>query len=239
MLWRRGSALSEQHVADALAQAAIAPVRTGMLVGLGAGRTAARGVRALAERVREEGLEIKCVAASDATEAFAREHELPMIEFAMVEELDYLIDGADEIDRSLRVMKGSRGAMTRERMIAWASRHRVYMVEAAKVSTQIGQQATMPVAVMAFGLTSIRRAIRDIGLNGVCRRGINGDLFITDNGNLVLDVKLSGDEDLESLASQLNDIPGVIDHGLFLNEADTILIDHAGEIERLDRPLRS
>ncbi len=238
MLWRRGSALSEQHVADALAQAAIAPIANGMLVGLGAGRTAARGIRALAERAQAGDLDIRCVAASDATEVFAREQGLELVEFAMVEELDFLIDGADEVDRHMRVMKGSRGAMTRERMIAWASRQCVYMVEAAKVSEQIGKHATLPIAVMAFGLTSIRKAIRGLGLNGVCRRGINGEFFITDNGNLVLDVQLTGDEDLETLCGQLNDIPGVIDHGLFLTEADVILIDRGRDIERIERPRR-
>jgi ribose 5-phosphate isomerase len=88
---------------------------------------------------------------------------------------------------------------------------------------------------MAFGLTSIRKAIRGLGLNGVCRRGINGEFFITDNGNLVLDVQLTGSEDLDALSAQLNDIPGVIDHGLFLTEADTILIDRGRDIERLER----
>lgn len=235
MLWRRGSALSEQDVVDALAQAAVANIVSGMIVGLGAGRTAARGVRALAERVRDDKLDIQCVAASNATEALARELGLPLTDFALVEEIDILIDGADEVDKDMRVMKGSRGAMTRERMLAWASRHCVFMVDEQKVSDKIGTLTSLPVALMAFGLSSTRRAIRDLGLNGVCRRDLDGNFFLTDNGNLVLDIKLNGQEDLEHLAAQLNDLPGVIDHGLFLSEADVILIDHKGEVERLER----
>lgn len=235
MLWRRGYDLSEQEVGDALAQAAVANIVSGMLVGLGAGRTAARGARALAERVREDKLDIQCVAASNATEALARELGLTLADFAMVEEIDILIDGADEIDRSMRVMKGSRGAMTRERMLAWASKRRVFMVEQTKVSERIGTLCSLPIALMAFGLASTRRAIRDLGLNGVCRRDLDGNLFLTDNGNLVLDVNLSGNENLETLAAELNDLPGVIDHGLFLTEADCILIDHRGEVEVLER----
>ncbi len=236
LLWHRGSALSDQNVADALAEAAIASVKSGMTVGLGAGTTAARGVRLLADNVREGKLEIKCVCASEATEDAAKQLGLDVIEFCLVEELDVLIDGADEIDRNLNVMKGSRGAMARERMLAWACRHTVFMVNDNKVSDQIGNKTSLAVAVMAFGLASTRAAIRRLGLNGVCRREMNGDLFVTDNGNLILDVSLRGDETLTELSAALNDIPGVVDHGLFLSEADEILIEsERGAVERLLR----
>ncbi|MEZ6242188.1 MAG: ribose 5-phosphate isomerase A [Phycisphaerales bacterium] len=228
--------MSEQKVADALAEAAVANVKSGMTVGLGAGTTAARGVRLLADLVREGKLDVKCVCASDATEDTAKQLGLDVIEFCLVEELDVLIDGADEIDRNLNVMKGSRGAMARERMLAWACRHTVFMVGDNKVSEQIGVKSSLAVAVMAFGLASTRAAIRRLGLNGVCRRKMNGDLFLTDNGNLVLDVSLRGDENLPELSAALNDIPGVVDHGLFLSEADEILIEsERGAVERLLR----
>lgn len=232
----RGFALTEQKVADPLASASIAEIAAGMIVGLGTGRTAKRGIRALAERVREEALEIKCVPTSDGSEALARELGLTITDFALVERVDYFFDGADEVDRELRVLKGSGGAMTRERMIAWASERVVYMVGQDKVVDYLGQSSTLAIAVMAFGLASIRAALRELGLCGVCRRTINGDLFITDNGNLVLDVGLDEGANLEQIAAELNDIPGVIDHGLFLYEADEILIDRNGEIERLVRP---
>lgn len=235
LLWPRGSALSEPHTADALAQAALAQISSGMLVGLGAGKTAARGIAALAERVRDDGLNIECVAASEVTETLGRELGLKIAPFASVERLDILIDGADEVDAQMHVMKGSRGAMTRERMLAWASRQTVFMVNADKVTEKIGTRTPLPVAVMAFGLASTRRGIRELGLRGVCRRQMDGDFFITDNGNLVIDIELSGSENLDELATQLNDLPGVIDHGLFLNEADLILVDRGGEIERLER----
>jgi ribose 5-phosphate isomerase A len=235
LLWRRGSVLSEQNTADALAQAALVNVSSGMLIGLGAGKTAARGIRALAERVREDNLDIECVAASEVTEELGRELGLKVAQFAAVEQLDILIDGADEVDTQMRVMKGSRGAMTRERILAWASKHTVFMVDAQKATDKIGTHTPLPVAVMAFGLKSTRKGIRELGLRGVCRRQMDGDFFITDNGNLVIDIELTGSEDLSLLASQLNDLPGVIDHGLFLTEADTILIDRDGEVERLER----
>ena len=206
-----------------------------MLIGLGTGRTARRGVRALAERIRAENLKVDCVASSEATEQLSRELELRLVDFALVEEVDYLFDGADEVDSQLRMLKGSGGAMTRERIIAWASKRRVYMVDGHKMVENLGTNATLPVAVMAFGLASTRASLRSVGLNGVCRRMMDGDMFITDNGNLILDVPLANDHCLEELAAHLNDIPGVIDHGLFLGEADEILVDRGGKIERILR----
>ncbi len=206
-----------------------------MLVGLGTGRTARRGVRALAERVRAEGFKVDCVASSEGTEQLARELELRVVDFALVEEVDYLFDGADEVDSQLRMLKGSGGAMTRERIVAWASKRRVYMVDGHKMVENLGTNATLPVAVMAYGLASTRASLRSVGLNGVCRRTMDGDMFITDNGNLILDVPLTPDHCLEELAAHLNDIPGVIDHGLFLGEADEILIDRNGKIDRMMR----
>ena len=208
-----------------------------MKVGLGAGRTAARGISALAERVKDEDLDIECVAASDKAEDLARSLGLKITDFAMLEELDILIDGADAVDRKMQVMKGSRGAMTRERIICWASKQTVFMVNENKVAdSQIGAGTPLPIAVMAFGLVSTRNALRHIGINGVIRQDMDGRLFITDNGNLVLDASLRGDENLAQLGTELNDIPGVIDHGLFIDEADIILIENdSGEIERLQR----
>lgn len=242
MLWPRGSALSDQTAtatqsdADPLATAAVEPIAAGMLVGLGAGRTAARGIHALADRVRRESLQIKCVAASERADREARQLGLDVVDFGVIETVDYLIDGADEVDRSMRLMKGSRGAMTRERILCWASKKTVFMVSADKVAeVQVGTRCPLPVAVMAYGLASTRNALRHIGLNGVLRRDMSGAMFITDNGNLVLDATLSGDEDLTELYDELNSIPGVVDHGLFLDEADEILIEHDGSIERLVR----
>ncbi|MFI4894017.1 MAG: ribose-5-phosphate isomerase RpiA [Phycisphaerales bacterium JB058] len=227
--------MSEQQVTDHLAEATVAPIQSGMLVGLGTGRTARRGVRALAERIRAEDLKVDCVASSEATEQLARELELRVVDFALVEEVDYLFDGADEVDSKLRMLKGSGGAMTRERIVAWASKRRVYMVDGHKMVENLGTNATLPVAVMAYGLASTRASLRSVGLNGVCRRTMDGDMFITDNGNLILDVPLTPDHCLEELAAHLNDIPGVIDHGLFLGEADEVLVDRGGKIDRLMR----
>lgn len=218
-----------------MAEAAVKDIQSGMTVGLGTGRAAKRGIRALAERVRDDGLVIKCVPTSNGSETLARELGLDVTDFALVERIDYLFDGADEVDREMRMLKGSGGAMTRERMVAWAADRCVYMIDQRKLVNHLGTNTTLSVAVMAFGLASVRAALRELTLCGVCRRELNGELFVTDNGNLILDVALGDDLDLENITAGLNDIPGVIDHGLFLYEAHEVLIDRDGSIERLVR----
>lgn len=227
--------MSEQHVADPLAEAAIAGIHNGMIVGLGTGRTASRGIVALAERVREEKLDIKCVPTSHVTETLARQLRLNVIDFAMVERVDYLFDGADEVDPQMRMIKGAGGAMVRERIVAAAADRRVYMVGQNKLVERLGTGATLPVAVMAFGLQSIRANLRELGLNGVVRRTLDGQLFLTDNGALIVDVTM-GDYDPEELAAILDSTPGVIDHGLFLSECDELYIETPTGIEHRVRP---
>lgn len=223
---------------DALAEAVVAEVQSGMIVGLGSGRTASRGVIALAERVKEEKLDIRCVPTSHATETLARAYQLPLLDFAMEEEVDFLFDGADEVDPNLRMIKGAGGAMIRERIVAYAAKRRVYMVQESKMVHRLGQRATLPIGVLAFGLASTRASLRRLGLNGVVRRTLDGHLFLTDNGSLIVDVSLDDPNlDLDELAGQIDRIPGVVDHGLFLTEADELVVETKdGRIERLSRP---
>lgn len=227
--------MNEPKVADALAEAVVDEIESGMMVGLGTGRTASRAIIALADRVKEEGLDIKCVPTSHITETLARQLRLNVVDFAMVEKVDFLFDGADEVDGSLRMLKGAGGAMTRERIVAAASDRRVYMVSENKLVERLGAKAPLSIAVLAFGLTSIRAHLRPLGLNGVVRRSMDGHLFLTDNGSLIVDVMLE-DQDIEELARVLDSIPGVVDHGIFLTECDELLVERATGIDRLVRP---
>lgn len=225
---------SEPKVADALADAAVAPITSGMIVGLGTGRTASRAIRALADRVKAESLDIHCVPTSHVTETLARALQLPLTDFAMLDHVDYLFDGADEVDPKMRMLKGAGGALVRERIVARSSDRCVYIVDESKLVDRLGQRATLSVAVLAFGLTAVRKKIRDLGLHGVVRRTLDGHLFLTDNGCLIIDVTLE-DRDVAELACELNDTAGVLDHGLFLDEADEILVDTPRGIERMVR----
>ncbi|MEQ8316340.1 MAG: ribose-5-phosphate isomerase RpiA [Phycisphaerales bacterium] len=227
---------------DALARAAVADIQPGMVVGIGTGRTARRAIAALAGRVIAEQLDITCVSTSEASSAYALELGIKVREFATIERVDYLFDGADEVDGHLRMLKGAGGAMTRERLVATAAERRVYLVEEEKLVEHLGERTPLAVAVMAFGLATIRANLRTLGLSGVLRRSMDGTLYVTDNGNLILDVQLhgGGDDDghnYERLAAALNNTPGVIEHGLFLTEASEVLVRrNDGSIERLLRP---
>lgn len=208
-----------------------------MIVGLGTGKTSGRALLALEQRIREEGLSIKCVPTSHATETQARALGMTVIDFAMVESVDYLFDGADEVDPDLRMIKGRGGALVRERVVAMASKRRVYIVTEEKVVNRLGERSTLPVAIHYFSLTSTRKRLSNIGFNGVVRRTLSGDHFLTDQGNLVIDVTLPTNITPEEAAEMLDSVPGVVDHGLFLIEADEVVVETKdGKIERMSRP---
>lgn len=221
---------------DRLAQEAIAPIRSGMMVGLGTGRAASRAVRALAARAASESLRVTCVSTSEATTELARSLGLRVEEFAGVERVDYLFDGADEVDGALRMIKGRGGAMTREKMVARASERRVYLIDEAKVVRRLGEKAPLPVEVMEFGYASVRAAMERAGLRGPRRTREDGSVYRTDNGCAVIDAPLPIGADVERLDALLGATPGVVGHGLFLSEADIVLIeDSAGAVRRLAR----
>lgn len=225
-------------ISDALAEAAVAEIESGMIVGLGTGRTSGRALLALHQRVREDGLSIKCVPTSHATETQARALGLTVVDFAMIEAVDYMFDGADEVDPDLRMIKGRGGALVRERVVAHASKRCVYIVTEEKVVTHLGQRSALPVAIHYFGLASIRKQLINMGFNGVVRRTMSGDHFLTDQGNLVIDVTLPTNITPEEAAEMLDSVPGVVDHGLFLTEAHEVLAEtKSGKIERMVRPI--
>lgn len=218
---------------DALARAAVGPVRAGMVVGLGTGRAASRAVRALADRVRAEGLVVTCVATSGATEELARELGLRVEDFARVGRADYLFDGADEVDGDLRMIKGRGGAMTREKIVARASERRVYLVDESKLVKRLGERSPLPIEVMPFAMASVRALLERAGLKATQRAGEGGAPYTTDNGNPVLDAALGRDLDPARVDAMLNSTPGVVGHGLFLVEADEVLIEFKdGRVER-------
>lgn len=233
---RKEPTVNEPKLADPLAETAVADVQSGMLVGLGAGRTASRAIIALAERVRDEGLDVRCVASSHATETVARSQRLNLLDFTLVEKVDLLIDGADEIDPRLRMLKGQHGAVLRQRLVAHAADRRIYIADENKLVEHLGKRSALPVVIPMFGLSAVRAHLRNMGVIGVVRRTLDGQLFLTADGHMVLDCMI-GDRDVEDLAAELDRTPGVIDHGLFLTEADEVLVGAPdGSVRRLARP---
>lgn len=224
---------------DPLAEMAVAGITPGMTVGLGTGRAATRAIHALARRVREEGLRVSCVATSVASDELGRKLGLDVQPMERVATVDYLFDGADEVDPQLRMVKGRGGAMTREKIVAAAAAHRVYLIDEAKLVARLGEKMPLPIEVMSFGLSSVTRRLEALGLVGPIRQK-DGRLYVTDNGNVVIDAELgpalAGAQTPEPLAQALDAMEGVVDHGLFLSEAHEVLVESAaGSVKRMTR----
>ncbi|HZW06718.1 MAG TPA: ribose-5-phosphate isomerase RpiA [Phycisphaerales bacterium] len=232
---------------DRLAEQAVADVKSGMVVGLGTGRAASRGVRALGDRVRTEKLDIRCVSTSRATDDLAAELGLTVVDLNSVEAVDLLFDGADEVDPNLYMIKGGGGAMTRERIVAHAASRRVYMVDSGKLTPRLGTRFRLPVEVLPMAKALVQRELEDqMELEGTWRqRTMTGSSattdYITDNGNLIFDLTLpaptaASRDELYTLDADLKQLPGVVDHGLFLMECQTLLVEWTdGRVETRHR----
>ncbi|MGO9831621.1 MAG: ribose 5-phosphate isomerase A [Myxococcaceae bacterium] len=221
---------------DELAAAAVAEVQSGTTIGLGTGRAATRAIHALAQRVSVEGLQLVCVATSRESHALGRRLGLDVREMEGVEAVDYLFDGADAVDPSMRMIKGRGGAMTREKIVAHASARCAYLIQSAKLVARLGEGAPLPVEVLRFGLAATRRALRGLGLDGPLRTNSGGAVYETDNGNPVIDAPVPAGAELAPLRAALDALPGVIGHGLFLDEADVLLMeDDQGHVTRRER----
>ncbi|MDA4844319.1 ribose-5-phosphate isomerase RpiA [Hoeflea poritis] len=209
------------------AGAALEHVRPGMRLGIGTGSTAEEFVRLLAEKV-EAGLEIKGVPTSERTAGLCVELGVPIHSLDELPELDLTIDGADEVDRELRLIKGGGGALLREKIVACASERMVVIADESKVVETLGRFA-LPVEVSPFGLAATRIAVEKaasaLGLTGALELRMDRDVpFETDGGHFILDASFGRIPDAEALSAALNSIPGVVEHGLFLSVACEAII---------------
>lgn len=219
----------------ALAERALALVRDGDVVGLGSGRAAAAFLHALAARIRA-GLAVRGVPTSEATAALARALGIPLVELDE-RPLALTVDGADEVDPHLDLIKGYGGALVRERIVAAASRRQVILVEAEKLVPVLGARGRLPVEIVPFALPLCRRRLEALGCRPVVRRA-EGRPVPSDNGNLLLDCAVGPLEDPAALERGLRAIPGVVDTGLFLGTADAVFVAEGGGVRLLERQRR-
>ena len=208
-------------------------VEPDMLVGLGTGDTAAHAVRALGERVRA-GLRIAGVPTSRATAELATQVGIRLVEPDDVEALDLTIDGADEIDPELRLVKGAGGALVRERLVARASRRLVIVADEAKLVPRLGARRRLPVEVLAFAARWTVAHLARLGVDPQPRAGARSD-----GGGVLVDCAIPAEADLTALAATLKGLPGVVDHGLFLDEASEAFIGFGGPDAHVERRSRS
>lgn len=219
------------------AEQAVAHVESGMKLGLGTGSTAAVFVALLARRVAD-GLDIICVPTSEATRLQAERLGIPLTTLDEEPRLDLTIDGADEIDAELRLIKGGGGALLREKIVAAASERMFVIADAAKKVAMLGRFA-LPIEVVPFGLRSTRLHLTDQAADAGCngdirlRRAPDGQPFVTDSGNFILDCAFGRIEEPELLADAIGVVPGVVEHGLFLGLADKAFIAGPAGIETI------
>lgn len=216
----------------AAAEAAVQEVQAGMLVGLGTGSTAYWAIKAVGRRVAA-GEDIRAVATSEASAAQARGLGIPLLAMDEVAAIDLTIDGADEVDARLFAIKGAGGAMTREKIVATASRRMVVIADGSKRVAAIGA-APVPVEVLPFARSFVADRLAAWGASAVLRQAGGGD-YRTDNANLVLDARFGSLADPRDLAAILDALPGVVGHGLFLVEVSAAYIAVDGVVTILQR----
>ncbi len=219
----------------AAAEAAVALVQDDMLLGLGTGSTAWFAVEAVGRRVRQEGLRVRAVPTSIETMQHATELGIPLVELGSVAALDLAIDGADEIERgTLGLIKGLGGALLREKIVAQAARRFVVIGDAGKVVDQLGEHAALPVEVTQFAHEATARRLPG---QAALRRRPDGTPFVTDNGNLIYDCGAPFVSAApEAVAASLQEIAGVIGHGLFLGCTEAAMIGFSDGTVQVMRP---
>ena len=214
------------------ARRAVDFVQTGMKVGLGTGSTAAWMVRCLGERVREEGLRIKGVPTSTRTAELARQVGIQVISLDEAKWLDLTIDGADEFDQNLCLIKGGGAALLQEKIVATASDQMIVIADAAKEVAQLGA-FPLPVEIIPFGWQTTKALLEETlvsmdVLNRDVTLRMNGDRpLVTDEANYIVDLHLKRIGNPRQLALVLNQIPGVVENGLFIDICDVVVVGHA------------
>lgn len=213
-------------------------VRTGMRVGLGTGSTVAFFLDAMGRRLRDGELEdVVGVPTSLRTESRARELGIPLTTLADAGKLDLTVDGADEVDPALDLIKGMGGALLREKMVAQATAHLVIIVDEGKLVDQLGTRSPLPVEVLAFGWEAHLDFLEGLGAVPELRTAENDSPYRTDNGNLILDCRFpEGIPDPPGVEMALNTRAGVVGTGLFLGMAREVLVGTEGGVTRLRRP---
>jgi ribose 5-phosphate isomerase A len=218
---------------EAAARASLQFVKDGQVVGLGTGSTAAFFIKLLAERVKA-GLRIRGIPTSVKSRELAASLGIPLTTLDECQEIAVTVDGADEVDPQLRLIKGGGGAMLREKIVASATEQLVIVADASKQVPVLGK-FPLPVEVIQFAQALVAKRIAALGAQVSVRTGADGKPFVTDEHNHILDCRFGQIPDANGLARELSDMPGVVEHGLFVGMASVVLFARGSEIVELRR----
>jgi len=217
---------------QAVALEAASYVQNDMIVGLGTGSTANYFIEALAERQKTEQLRVTTVASSNISMIKAQSAGLTVLSLSQLSEIDLYVDGADEITPDNTLLKGRGYDLVMEKLLAKAAKQFIVVADKSKLVERIGTSYPIPIEVMPFAWQAAKRSIEAIGGAGDLRPNAAKDgLCITSHGSLVLDMRFDADLDAHALNALLNNVPGVVEHGIFAKLANTILIADQGHIE--------
>jgi ribose 5-phosphate isomerase A len=219
---------------EAAARASLRFVHDGQIVGLGTGSTAAYAVRFLAERVRA-GLKIRGIPTSVHTKELATSLGIPLTTLDEFQQIDVTIDGADEVDPQLNLIKGGGGALLREKIIASATRQLVIIGDSGKKVAMLGK-FPLPVEIIPFAQPLLAKRIAALGATVRLRQDASRSPFITDEGHHILDCQFGQIPDPPGLGRQLEAMPGVVEHGMFIAMASVVLIAKGNEVQEFRRP---
>jgi ribose 5-phosphate isomerase A len=218
---------------EAAARASLRFVKDGQVVGLGTGSTAAYFIKLLGEQVKN-GLRIRGIPTSDRSRDLALSLGIPLVTLDECQEIDVTVDGADEVDPQLRLIKGGGGAALREKIVASATRQMIVVADASKKVECLGK-FPLPVEVIKFAETLVAKRITAMGADVQLRTNPDGTPYVTDENNHILDCRFGQIRDADGLACALSEMPGVVEHGLFIGMAKVALFARGTEIEELRR----
>lgn len=213
---------------------AVEYIKEGMIVGLGTGSTVEYSLKKLGKLVRD-GLKIKGIPTSIHTQRIAKKEKIPLTTLEENPVIDLTIDGADEVDSDLNLIKGGGGALVREKIIAFNSKKVIIVIDDSKIVKALGIDFPLPVEVVKFGWTSTKKTLEKIGCNVELRRVMENEPYITDNSNYILDCEFERIVEPEQLEIDINNIPGVVDNGLFIGLADEVIVGGKQGISTLNK----
>jgi ribose 5-phosphate isomerase A len=215
------------------AEKAVQYIEEDMVVGLGTGSTVEFALKKIGEMVNN-GLIIQGVPTSLKTKRLATELKIPLIELDDRTEIDLTIDGADEVDSNLNLIKGGGGALTREKIIAYHSKKVIIVVDETKIVKGLGCDCSLPVEITKFAWSATKKSLEDLGCTAELRKIMN-EAFITDNQNYIVDCDFGKITDSEALEKEINNLPGVLENGLFIGLADQVIVGSKQGMMTLER----
>jgi ribose 5-phosphate isomerase A len=225
--------MANDHEKEAAARASLRFVKDGHVVGLGTGSTAAYFIKLLGEEVKN-GLRVRGIPTSIRSRELALSLGIPLTTLDDCQEIDVTVDGADEVDPQLRLIKGGGGALLREKIVASATRQMVVVADASKQVQRLGK-FPLPVEVIRFAQALVAKRIVAMGAEVQQRRDTAGNAYLTDENNYILDCRFGEIRDPDRLARELSEMPGAVEHGLFIGMASVALLARGSDIVELRR----